>query len=221
MMATGLRWAGVLAIGAVTAAGAVLALGGALAPAGGDLAALLTAAGGADPLVVGVVAGAPFLAAVVVGLLRGSGRPAAVPAASRQPAAVASGAPPRAGDEALALLMLLQQEGRFVDFVEEDLTPYSDAQVGSAVRSIHQGCRAALHERLELQSILPGEEGATVTVEAGFDPAAVRISGNVHGKPPYQGVLRHPGWRSSPVKLPERTGDRDVSILAPAEVEIP
>jgi hypothetical protein len=121
---------------------------------------------------------------------------------------------------ALQLLAVLQQEGRFVDFVEEDLTPYSDEQIGAAVRSIHDGCRAALHDRLELHPILPAAEGATVTVERGFDPAAVRVTGNVRGEPPYRGVVRHPGWRSDGVKLPERTGDGDASILAPAEVEV-
>jgi len=123
-------------------------------------------------------------------------------------------------DAALQLLGLLQQEGRFVDFLQEELGPYSDQQIGSAVRSIHEGCRTALKDRLELAPVLPGAEGTTVTVERGFDPAAVRVTGNVHGQPPYKGVLRHPGWRSSGLKLPERTAKSDVSILAPAEVEV-
>jgi hypothetical protein len=77
-----------------------------------------------------------------------------------------------------------------------------------------------LRDRLAIVPILAGEEGATVTVEAGFDPAAVRLTGNVRGGPPYRGVLRHAGWRSPAPKLPERTGDRDATILAPAEVEV-
>ena len=77
-----------------------------------------------------------------------------------------------------------------------------------------------LKERLELAPILPGAEGATVTVERGFDPAAVRVTGNVRGEPPYHGVLRHPGWRSAAFRLPDTTGDRDHTILAPAEVEV-
>ena len=106
----------------------------------------------------------------------------------------------------------------------EEIAPglaYSDAQIGSAVRAIHGGCRAVLKDRLDLAPILPGAEGATVTVERGFDPAAVRVTGNVRGEPPYQGVLRHPGWRSVAFRLPETTGDRDHTILAPAEVEVP
>ena len=59
-----------------------------------------------------------------------------------------------------------------------------------------------------------------MTVERGFDPAAVRVTGNVRGEPPYQGVLRHPGWRSAAFRVPESTGDHDHTILAPAEVEV-
>src|SRR6202008_581212 len=107
---------------------------------------------------------------------------------------------------ALQLLALLQQEGRFVDFLEENLAPYSDEQVGAAVRAIHDGCRSALGDRLGLSPILAGSEGGSVTVERGFDPAAVRVTGNVRGEPPYRGVVRHPGWRSAGGKLPPRTG---------------
>ena len=46
------------------------------------------------------------------------------------------------------------------------------------------------------------------------------VSGNVRGEPPYRGVLRHPGWRSRSLRLPECTGEHDSTILAPAEVEI-
>ena len=60
--------------------------------------------------------------------------------------------------------------------LEEDLGPYSDAQIGSAVRAIHGGRRSVLKDRVDLAPILPGAEGATVTVEPGFDPAAVRVT---------------------------------------------
>jgi len=173
----------------------------------------------------------PLLVAWVAALVARAPRAASAVAQPRRAAnesGTTGGAPTRADVRAvtpsdaaaLQLLAVLQQEGRFVDFVEEDLTPYSDEQIGAAVRSIHDGCRTALHDRLELRPILAAAEGATVTVERGFDPAAVRVTGNVRGEPPYRGVVRHPGWRSDHVKLPERTGDGDASILAPAEVEV-
>jgi Domain of unknown function (DUF2760) len=161
--------------------------------------------------------GAAWLGAFAV---RGAG---VAPSASAAGATAAPAAAPRAeehGAAALQLLALLQHEGRFVDFIEEDLTPYSDEQVGTAVRSIHDGCRSALRDRIALHPIFAAAEGATVTVERGFDPAAVRVIGNVRGEPPYRGVLRHPGWRSESVRLPERTGDGDATIVAPAEVEV-
>lgn len=122
---------------------------------------------------------------------------------------------------ALRLLGFLQQEGRIVDFLKEDIGAYGDAQVGAAVRAIHAGCRKALDERIELQRILDAEEGATVTVGEGFDPSAIRLSGNVTGTPPFQGTLQHAGWRAVRVTLPPAPDGSDPEVVAPAEVEIP
>ena len=41
-------------------------------------------------------------------------------------------------DSALQLLALLQQEGRFIDFLEENVTAYSDAEIGGAARQLRQ-----------------------------------------------------------------------------------
>jgi hypothetical protein len=214
------RWLAVvlIAIAAVAAAAAVLAgvLGGTSAVREAFTRAPLPVAG-----TLGVPLVATLLAAMAMrsAARAGRGSPAARDAALAA-AAPSIGAPAAPGEAALQLLALLQQEGRFVDFIEEDLGSYSDEQIGAAVRSIHEGCRSALRDRVELRPILAAAEGATVTVERGFDPAAVRVTGNVRGEPPYRGVLRHPGWRSDGVKLPEQTGDRDASIVAPAEVEV-
>ena len=120
---------------------------------------------------------------------------------------------------ALRLLALLQQEGRLIDFLEEDITPYGDAQVGAAVRAIHAGCRTALHDRMQIERIYTQEDGAAVEVAAGFDAAEVRLTGNVHGTPPFKGVLQHGGWKVSGVMLPKGAG-MDPAVLAPAEVEV-
>ena len=124
------------------------------------------------------------------------------------------------GEAALQLLSLLQQEGRFIDFVEEEIDAYSDAQVGAAVRSIHAGCRKALHERFQLERVFAAEDGAPITVEPGFDPVSVRLTGNVAGSPPFHGVLQHGGWRVTKVSLPQPTSGVDLKIVAPAEVEL-
>jgi hypothetical protein len=217
-MPVALRWLGIVMLGMAAGAAAALGLGRALTPDAPDVAALVATLQGVNGLVLALVAGTPVLATVVAALVAATGG-----AADGCGAAVTTTAAPAAaaaGEEALTLLALLQQEGRFVDFVEEDLASYADAQIGAAVRSIHEGCRSVLRERLEISPVLEGEEGVMVTVEAGFDPAAIRLTGNVRGQPPYQGVLRHAGWRATVPRLPERAATGDASILAPAEVEV-
>src|SRR5579862_9532627 len=83
----------------------------------------------------------------------------------------------------LRVLAVLQRDGRLVDFLEEDIDPYTDAQIGAAVRDIHRGCRKSLHEYLTIEPIIAGAEEQSVTVPTDFDPAAVRLVGNVNGSP--------------------------------------
>lgn len=120
---------------------------------------------------------------------------------------------------ALQLLAVLQREGRLVDFVEEDIDAYSDEQVGAAARTVHGGCRKALHERMDITRLQDAADGATVEIGRDYDAQAVRLTGNVHGQPPFRGTLEHGGWRVANLRLPEATGG-DPTIIAPAEVEI-
>jgi Domain of unknown function (DUF2760) len=122
----------------------------------------------------------------------------------------------------LRVLAVLQRDGRLVDFLEEEIDGYSDAQVGAAVRDIHRSCRKTLHDYLTFAPVISGSEEERVTVPADFDPASIRLVGNVTGSPPFQGVLKHHGWRVSSVHLPVLPVARDdSSVLSPAEVEIP
>ena len=141
--------------------------------------------------------------------------PAARPA-KPEPAA------PRASDTtaALQLLALLQREGRLVDFLQQDITTFSDADVGAAARVVHEGCRKAVRAHLEIEPVRSEAEGAKVTLEAGFDADTVKLVGDVKGEPPYAGALRHRGWRAKTVTLPSLVGGHDAHILAPAEVEL-
>ena len=123
-------------------------------------------------------------------------------------------------DGALALLALLQREGRLVDFLRETLDSYEDADIGVAVRDIHRGCKKVIEEHFVLEAVMPGEEDTRVKVPAGFDPGEVRLIGKVSGEPPFTGTLRHHGWRVTEVKLPTLTEGVDRRVLAPAEVEI-
>lgn len=144
----------------------------------------------------------------------GQKAPAALPPPAPQPAAK-----PDTADRAVQLLAILQRDGRLVDFLMEDLTAYQDAQVGAAVRDVHAGCRAALARYATLTPVLDDEEGQTVTVERGTDPASVKVTGNVTGEPPYRGVLRHRGWQVARLELPPLPASGR-TIIAPAEVEV-
>ena len=131
-------------------------------------------------------------------------------------------APPKpTTDAAVQMLALLQREGRLIDFLREDIQPYDDAQIGAAVRDIHQKCRDVLAEHITLERVLNEQEGDEVTVPEDFDPSAIRLTGNVGGEPPFRGALRHCGWQASKVKLPMQPAGQNPRIIAPAEVEIP
>ena len=139
--------------------------------------------------------------------------------APEQAAALAS--PEESTDRAVQMLALLQRDGRLIDFFTEDITPYKDAQVGAAVRELHASCRKTLEQYVKLEPILAGEEDGPVMVEAGLDPASVKLIGNVTGQPPMRGLLRHRGWRATEVRLPPLASQESGrSIVAPAEVEI-
>jgi hypothetical protein len=124
------------------------------------------------------------------------------------------------GTSALQLLSLLQREGRFVDFLQQDIASFPDADVGAAARVVHEGCRKALRTHAEIAPVRGEEEGARVQLAAGFDANAVKLVGDVRGEPPYAGVLRHRGWRAKRLELPQVVGSYDAHILAPAEVEL-
>ena len=123
-------------------------------------------------------------------------------------------------DSALQLLGLLQQEGRFVDFLEEDVAGFSDTDIGAAARVVHQGCRKAIHDHLKILPVRPESEGSRITLPEGFDASSIRLAGNVVGNPPYNGRVVHRGWRVEEITLPKVAAGHDVRVLAPAEVEL-
>ena len=123
-------------------------------------------------------------------------------------------------DSALQVLGLLQQEGRFIDFLQEDVSAYSDTEIGAAARVVHEGCRKALAEHLVLEPVRSESEGDRLTLQEGFDAGEVRLTGNVVGQPPFTGTLAHRGWRAAEIRLPKLAQGHDPRVLAPAEVEL-
>ena len=128
---------------------------------------------------------------------------------------------PKPSGVPLRLLAVLQREGRLLDFLLEDIQVYPDAQIGATVREIHRQCQSALKEHLDLQPVLPQPEGSTVEITSGFDPSAIRLTGNVTGQPPFRGTLQHHGWRVKEIKLAPPPEGQDELVLMPAEVELP
>jgi hypothetical protein len=128
--------------------------------------------------------------------------------------------PEREHASALVLLSMLQREGRLIDFLQENVASFSDADVGAAARIIHEGCRKVVQQYLALKPVLADSEGARVTVPAGFDAQRIRLTGNVAGQPPYIGALKHHGWVTTEVKFPSVSPALDPRVLAPAEVEL-
>ena len=120
----------------------------------------------------------------------------------------------------LHLFSILQREGRLMDFFAEDIDEYDDEDIGAAVRNIHENCRKIVDKYIVPTPILPDEEESEITVAEGFDPNAIKLTGNVTGNPPFKGVLRHKGWKAERLDMPTLSGERDPRIIAPAEVEI-
>ncbi len=123
-------------------------------------------------------------------------------------------------DAALQLLGLLQKEARFIDFIREDITAYSDADIGVAARVVHEGCNKALNEHFTLAPIRSEQEGGKVTLQQGFDASTVRLTGNIVGSAPFTGTLIHKGWQVTNIRLPKLTQGHNANILAAAEVEL-
>jgi len=123
-------------------------------------------------------------------------------------------------DAALQLLTLLQQDARFIDFVKEDLSTYSDADIGAAARVVHEGSKKTLDTYFTLEAIRSEEEETRISLPEGFNASEVRLTGNVVGDAPFNGILIHKGWKVSETKLPKITEGHDTAIVAPAEVEL-
>jgi hypothetical protein len=128
----------------------------------------------------------------------------------------------QADSEVVNFLAILQERGRFVDFLMDDITPYSDAQVGAAGRVLHEGCKAVLLEHFGIRPMREEGEGSKITIPTGYAPDDYRLVGKISGEAPFTGTLVHHGWRVEWVKLPRllRVSPDRLPAIAPAEVEL-
>lgn len=141
------------------------------------------------------------------------------PAAAAKPAAAVVVPKPSAADGALQLLGILQRDGRMLDFFLEDVSPYTDEQVGNAVRGVHAPVKETLERFFQFAPVIDGVEGTSVQAPA-KDPARVKYIGNVPATPPSGGVLRHRGWQVTKIDFPAFPASQNLKLLAPAELEI-
>jgi hypothetical protein len=166
------------------------------------------------------------------GILFGGGLPESVAKAfgySKQTRKAESAKPAestvKTTDGALQILGILQRDARLIDFLMEDVAPYSDEQIGAAVRNIHAQSQEVLKKYMKLLPVIDGVEGTFTKSESAGpiarETGAIKFIGNLpaQGKPA-GGTLRHRGWRADTVNLPSVSGKQNLSILAPAELEV-
>lgn len=170
-------------------------------------------------LPVAIAVAALLLLAVIL-----ADRPSGEPARPAKTAAPVAAMPiaNQADSEVVNFLAILQDRGRFVDFLMDDITGYSDAEVGAAGRVLHGGCKAVLLEHFGIRPMREEDEGSIVMVPTGYAPDDYRLVGKISGEAPFKGTLVHHGWRVEWVKLPRllRASPDRLPALAPAEVEL-
>jgi hypothetical protein len=167
---------------------------------------------------------AGFAVLTLILAIASGGKPQA-PAAPTPPPAVAPPPTPAANQaeaEIIAFFGLLQEKGRFVDFLMEDITPFDDAQVAAASRVVHQGCQAVIKEHFHITPVADAAEGTAFTVPSGYASDEFRLLGKISGEAPFTGTLVHKGWRTETVKLPRilKSDDSRLPAITPAEVEL-
>ena len=128
--------------------------------------------------------------------------------------------PERVHASALLLLGALQREGRLVDFLQQEVAGFSDEEVAAAARVVHGGCRKVLQQFFQLEPATKEHEGASMTVPKDFNAQQIRLTGNIAGEPPFRGTLKHHGWVTTQIKMPQLSGAVDPRVVAPAEVEL-
>ncbi len=163
----------------------------------------------------------PIDVAQTLGFTQSRPQSAAKPSPPAAPAVAAKPAPQALpSDGALQILGILQRDSRMIDFLMEDISAYSDEQVGAAVRTLHDQSRESLNRYLSLAPVIDGVEGSFTKIDSN-DPSTVKLLGNVPATGKASGgVLRHKGWRAERIELPPLPSGQSASVIAPAEVEI-
>lgn len=126
--------------------------------------------------------------------------------------------------DVLAFLSLLQEKGRLLDFLMDDITSYNDTQVGAAGRVVHQGCSKVLSEYFNIAPLHKSEEGARVTIEKDEPMLAYRVIGKHFEETPFHAKILHRGWGTDKMNIPRRSlapvEMNGKKLISPVELEI-
>lgn len=175
----------------------------------------------ASILPIAIATAAIALVAQLLNRPASSSKPTLSAAAATQQSATAIDTPQQAEAEVISFLAALQEKGRLVDFLMDDVTSYDDAQVGAAARVVHEGCRAALGEVFTIAPVTESAEGTTISVPATHRADEYRLTGKLSGQAPFNGIVVHRGWKTTKIKLPKIiVPDGEVPCIAPAEIEV-
>jgi hypothetical protein len=156
-----------------------------------------------------------------LGLSRRAPGPAKAAPAPAKP--VVEGPTPQ--DGAVQILSLLQREARLVDFLMEEIGPFTDDQVGAVVRDIHKNSRETLARHVTVSPVVDGVEGTMTTLASvgldAKDTTRLRLIGKVPSEGGVKaGILRHRGWKVDKIELPTLPAGKKLLVIAPAEVEV-
>lgn len=139
------------------------------------------------------------------------------PVAEESP--VAEPAPPKTASrsDAITLLATLQREARLIDLVKENLSAYSDAQIGAAARPCLQQCAATLERVMSVHPIVTANDGSMIDVPESAGPSRYQWIGEGSGT---SGKLVHHGWKVDQLELPQWTGPhQDSGVIAPVQLQ--
>lgn len=122
--------------------------------------------------------------------------------------------------QTLAVLGALQEKGRLVDFLMDDIGRHDDAAVGAAARVVYHGCRDALLKMAVIEPVASEDEGVQVSVPANAMDA-YQLAGNPPAQGAVSGTLTHKGWRARELRFPKvDTKRKSTPVIAPAKVEV-
>ncbi len=123
----------------------------------------------------------------------------------------------------LTFLSLLQEKGRLLDFLMEDITAFSDAQIGAAGRVVHQGCSKVLREFFNISPLRLDDEGSVVRLDVNDSLHDYRILGKNNETTPFTAKILHRGWGTDAINIPRRSSTGDFQgkhVISPIEVEV-